>query len=294
MNDTEPSSLPILRAMLQQEESCYKIQDYFQHLPSSEDCTAEVVDADARQQIAQWCINIMGACNFTTEHAAVTMSCLDRFVSTSDGKKVLLDRFQYQLAALTALYLSVKIHCPQALPPDLVAKLAQGRHKEKDIEAMERSMLAALQWRVNPPTVMDFVRIYLDMIAANSHHDFDPQTQAVVLELTGYQANLAVIQFGLVIEKASHVAVASLMNALECIYMDDNEDFCDSIYHCISCYTDDLDTNSIEEMQEQLYTAITEHTTSTELETRKKPSNGFTIGKISQRNSFTESPRSVM
>jgi len=284
---------PILRAMLQQEESCYKIQDYFQHLPS-EDVTEEVVDAEARQQIAQWCMNIMGACNFTTEHAAVTMSCLDRFVSTSDGNKVLLNRFQYQVAALTALYMSVKIHCPQALPPDLVAQLSQGMHDVQDIEAMERRMLAALQWRVNPPTAMDFVRMYLDMITSESNTDFDQHTQEVILELTGYQANLSVLQFDLAIEKASHIAVASLMNALECIYTDDNEDFCDSIYHCISCYTDDLDPNSIEEIQERLYTAIAEHTTSTELGTRKKPSNNFTVGKISQRNSFTESPRSVM
>jgi len=289
MTDTERSSFPILRAMLKQEESCYRIQDYFQNLPS-EDFT-EVVDAGARQQIAQWCTNIMEACNFAKEHAAVTMSCLDRFVSSLDGSKVLLDRSQFQLAALTSLYISVKIHCPQALPPDLVAKLSRGMHKVKDIEAMERRMLDAIQWRVNPPTAMDFVRIYLDMIASKSNNDFDQHTQDVIIELTGYQASLSVIQFDIAIEKASHIAVASLMNALECIYTDD-QDFCDSIYHFISRYTD-VNPNSIKEIQEQLYKSIIEHT-STELGTRKKPSNSFTLSKISHRNAFTESPRSVM
>ena len=189
------------------------------------------------------------------------------------------------------MYISVKIHCPQALPPDLVAKLYQGLHKVKDIEAMERKMLDAIQWRVNPPTAMDFVRIYLDIIASERNNDFDQHTQDVIIELTGYQASLSVIQFDITIEKASHVAVASLMNALECIYTDD-EDFCDSIYHFISCYTD-IDPNSIEEIQEKLYKSIAKHT-STGLGTREKPSIGYTVGKISHRNSFTESPRSVM
>jgi len=288
MTDTEPSSFPILRAMLKQEESCYKIQDYFKNFPTED---FAVIDADARQQIAQWCMNIMEVCNFTKEHAAVTMSCLDRFVSTTDGSKVLLDRNQYKLASLTALYISVKVHCPQALSPDLVSKLSQGMHGVKDIEAMERRMLDAIQWRVNPPTVMDFVRIYLDMIASQSDNGFDQHAQDMIIELTGYQASLSVLQFDIVIEKSSQVAVASLMNALESIYTAD-QDFFDSIYHFLSLYTD-IDSYSIEKLQGQLYESITEHT-STKQRTRKTPSNDFTVGKRSNRNSFTESPRSVM
>lgn len=287
--DTESSSLLILRAMLQQEKNWYEIKDYFQQNCSSENPKGHLVDADARQQIAQWCMNIMDACDYSKENAAVTMSCLDRFVSTRDGREVLLDRSQYQSAALTALYISIKVHCPQALSPDLVAKLSQGMYGKNDIEAMERRMLDAIQWRINPPTAMDFVRIYLDMIASKSTV-LDQHAQNVIIELAGYQASRSVLQFDIVITNASTVGVASLLNAIESIYTVDNE-LCDNIYDVISLYVD-IDPNSLESLQQQLYKSITEQT-SIKLMSKEKSSCEYSAKKRLHRDSFTESPRSV-
>ena len=296
--DTESSSFLLLRAsllaMLQQEKNWYEIKDYFQENRNSENSEGNPVDADARQQIAQWCMDIMDACDFSKEYAAVTMSCLDRFVSTRDGREVLLDRSQYQLAALTALYISIKVHCPKALSVDLVAKLSQGTHGKNDIEAMERRMLNAIQWRINPPTAMDFARIYLDMIASKSTA-LDQHAQDVIIELAGYQASLSVLQFDIVITNASTVGVASLLNAIESIYTDDKE-LCDSIYDIILPYID-IDPNSLERLQslqQQLYKSINLEQTSMKLMSKEKSSScEYSTIKRLHRDSFTESPRSV-
>jgi len=279
----------ILRAMLQQEESCYKIDDYFQKLPLQSSQGLLPVDADARQQIAQWCMNIMGAFGFSKETAAVTMSCLDRFVSTSNGSEILLDRCHYQLAALTALYFSVKIHCPTALSPEFVAKLSQGAYVKEDVEAMERRMLDAIQWRVNPPTAMDFVRIHLDMISS-SQNIFDQHTHNVIMELVGYQTNLSVLQFEIATNRASYVAVASLLNAIESIYPNDKELY-ETIHNFTSLSTD-IDPQSLESLQRQLFKSITEQN-GVKFEAHEKSTCESPVNKRLHRDSFAESPRSV-
>jgi len=280
-----------LRAMLKQEETCYRVDDYFRKLPTPSPEMLPPVDPAARQQIVQWYMSIMDACDFPKEVAAVSMSCLDRFVSSTDGSEVLLSRSQYQLASLTALYTSVKIHCPQALSPDLVAKLSHGAFGADDVEAMERKMLKALQWRVNPPTVMDFVRVYLDMLATSfSDTYFDQRARTVIMELVGYQANLSVLDFDLSINKASHIAMASLWNAIESIYPNDMM-LCE-IIHDFVIKVSDIDHLDLETLQQKLYEAVTVQndikSLSEQLSACDSP-----VNKRMHRNSFVDSPRSV-
>jgi Cyclin, N-terminal domain len=286
MMDIETSSLT-LHAMLKQEETCYLVEDYFQLLPSLETCDGLPVDESARQEIGQWFINIMDACSYSRDTAAVAMSCLDRFVSTSDGYQFLLDRSSYQLAALTAVYVSVKVHCPQALSPDLVAKLSQGTYTRQDIETMERRMLSALQWRVNPPTAMDFVRAYLALIPSVT---LDKDSRRVIVELVGYQADLSILDFELATARASHVAFASLLNAVERVHGDHLE-ICNNVAERIALSTD-ICHSSLMGLRVILHEAIMEQTMMEPFstDTSGKPQN---ISKRMHRDSFEESPRSV-
>lgn len=285
MIDTE-SALLSLRAMLQQEDDTYIISDFFRDLPA-QTCHGTPVDAAARRQIAAWVVNIMDACNYKKEYAAITMNVLDRFVSTTDGRKVLLDRSEYQLAALTALYTSVKIHCPQALSPDLVAKLSQGSFTRVDIERMERRLLFALQFRVNPPTVMDFVRSYLDIVPSDG---LDEESKQVILDLASLQAAMSVLDARFLTIKASHVAFASIINAIESVYTD-SVDFCEGITEItLSTHTNAGDMRDI---QSCLYEAIMDQT-SIELPAAQKAVFHAPVNKKMRRESFIESPCSVV
>ena len=90
-----------------QEQNGYLIDDYFLDLPNHSSDKLPTVDADAREQIVVWFLPIVQALGCLINIAEISMSwCLDRFVSTENGKTILLDRSQYQLAALTALYTS--------------------------------------------------------------------------------------------------------------------------------------------------------------------------------------------
>lgn len=281
-----------LRAMLKQEETCYKTHDYFRPLPSVTPEGNVPVDRDARQQIVKWYLTIMDSCDFDREAASISTSCLDRFVSTVDGSAVLLDRSEYQLAALTALYTSVKTHCPQALSPELIAKLSNGCFNENDVEVMERRILKALQWRMNPPTAMDFVRVYLDLLTTSFHRSFDSHTMNVIMELVGYQTNLSILQFDLSTCKTSHIAVASLWNALESIFPNDME-LCESIHDFVAAISD-IDTVSLEFLQQRLYEAITAENGFQSPHAPEPSSCESPVhNKRMHRNSFIESPRAV-
>lgn len=276
-----------MQAMKSQEDGCYQVPDYLADLPSKGKSGAPV-DAAARNQIAQWCINIMEAVGYEREYAAITMSFLDRFVATSEGRSVLLDRAQYQLAALTAIYTSVKIHCPSALSPELVAKLSQGQFSRQDLLAMERRMLAALKWRVNPPTTMDFIRSFLDLIPDSG---LDEHTRKIVLDLATLQAETSILDYKFVTHKASHIAFSSLLNAVESVFGEDNLKYCNDMTEIIQ-FSSGINAGELSEMRCHLYEAIVNED-GMEIPCSQKAAFHRPVNKKMRRDSFVESPRSV-
>jgi hypothetical protein len=210
------STLETMEAMRRQEENAYQVTDYLTSLPTTPLHEAPV-DEDCRQVMAKWCNDIADFCNYNRETAAIALNCLDRFMSTPDGRGILLDRNQYQLAAMTALYTAVKIHEHEAMDPTLVSTLSRGAHSAEAVELMESRMLKAIQWRVNPPTASAFVRHMLELVPA---HLMDTSAKDTLLELTQFQVELATCDYKFSQAPASRIAFASLMNAVESIATD--------------------------------------------------------------------------
>merc|ERR1712176_1277579 len=102
-------------------------------------------------------------------------------MGTPSGYEILLDRNLYQLAAMTALYSSVKIHEQEAMDPSLVSTLSRGVHSPK---AMERKMLSAVDWRVNQPSAMSFARLMIDLIPDQY---LDSHQKEALLDITKLQ-----------------------------------------------------------------------------------------------------------
>ena len=92
----------LLAAMLQKEGD-YLCQTY---LELSADDTEIDVDA-CRSKMCQWIYQVVDCTRLQRETAAVAVSYLDRFMCTtsSSAYKARYDRKEYQLVALTSLYL---------------------------------------------------------------------------------------------------------------------------------------------------------------------------------------------
>ncbi len=146
----------VLFVIFEQEGTVYKCDDYIsgfhkhrhtikrvcfsrdspstQSLVSSE---SSKVDESWRELICEWIFNIIDYYSFNRETAAVAMSYLDRFLASRPS----VSRETFQLAAMTALYLAIKLLEPCHLQANDLAKLSHGRYSAEHIVIMEESIL---------------------------------------------------------------------------------------------------------------------------------------------------------
>lgn len=224
-------TLETLQAMLSRESHAYIVCDYFADLrheqqenvapttttrishPQHHDAPAHV-DSTCRYLMASWCNDLCDFCQYTRDMAAMAMINVDRYVATSSGFSTLLDRERYQLCVMTSFYMAAKITQTEALDPRSVADLSKGKMTKADIEAMERDMLAALKWCVNPPSAIAFATYMLDLLPA---HATDVNTKEGLLDMTQFQIDAATCNYELCLHRPSRVAFGALLNAMESV-----------------------------------------------------------------------------
>lgn len=216
MNSSIEQNIETISAMRRQEELAYSVPDYLSCL-STTTALDTPVDASCRFVMAKWCNEIADFCNYKRETVAIAMNCLDRFMSTPSGYEILMDRNLYQLAAMTALYSSVKIHEQEAMDPNLVSTLSRGAHSAEAVEAMESKMLSAIGWRVNPPTAMSFVRSMIDLVP---DHIISSCEKEGIVDIAKFQIEMIVNEYDYCTFNASSIAFACTLNAMESVIED--------------------------------------------------------------------------
>lgn len=151
-----------LDAMQVQEESM-RCHNYFR----SNACIE--LNEECRQAMVTWLQQVQKTLSFSSETVWIAMSYFDRYLSSGKGEsgRVLQSRRKFQLAAITAFYMAVKIYEPVVLGVDLLVEVCRGAYSESDIVSMESDILVALDWRVSVFTPLDFVRHLLELLPEN-------------------------------------------------------------------------------------------------------------------------------
>ena len=159
-------------ALMMEQEATHPCRDYLRCVNSGrDDDTAEYDDdggrqgitADDRMKIVDWCYDIVDRLQFQRETVAVAMKITDRFMSAvvmpeergrsqrsssrrsvvscdEDVRDILYDRGQYQLLAITSLYISIKLNERVAFSSVDFSMACRFMYSQQDIEAMERTM----------------------------------------------------------------------------------------------------------------------------------------------------------
>jgi protoheme ferro-lyase len=155
-----------IKVMLKQESRCYTTQDYlapsFQSDLSSlkldDDgsflplqSTAATVSSSStsssssgitevwREKICEWSYQVIDHFDFSREVVSVATNYLDRYLSTRTvNKKV------FQLAAMTSLYIAIKLHEPGRLSMSSMIELSRGFFTAAQMVAMEMSILRSV------------------------------------------------------------------------------------------------------------------------------------------------------
>jgi hypothetical protein len=197
-----------------------------------------------RRKICQWSFRVIDHFRLDREVVTLGMNIFDRFLLAHPGDENALSRScscpsckrsvdsrTYQLAAMTSLYLAVKLHSAgseeefnrrRRFKLCSFVELSRGQFDSKDICAMERTILSTLNWKVNSPTPMTFVTYLLnllmpprDLMPPHARNNYD-LVMHVLRELSRYLTELAVcLGSDCTSERQSHVGFAAIMVSMD-------------------------------------------------------------------------------
>ncbi|GFH46953.1 hypothetical protein CTEN210_03428 [Chaetoceros tenuissimus] len=182
--------------------------DPFEHIFASlpSDPSAGELSAVWRERICEWCYQVVDHFDYSREVVAVAMSFLDRYLSVKRVNKKI-----FQLAAMTSLYLAIKITEPSILKISSLIGLSRGFFTSEHIIAMEQSILRTLSWHTSPPIVMELVRTFFELLP----QEVTDNAKRDCLELTRFLSELSVCDYFFVDKKPSNVALACILTAFE-------------------------------------------------------------------------------
>ena len=159
-----------------------------------------------REKMCEWFYSVVDHFDYSREVVNIAMSYLDRYLAQ---RKV--NRRIFQLAAMTAIYLAIKLFNPGEFHMSSLIELSRGYFLAEHIEQMEDAMLQALSWHVHPPTPFAFSRDMIKLVSA----DVTPRLRHELSELARFLTELSVCDYYFVTRKPSSIAVAAIINAIE-------------------------------------------------------------------------------
>ena len=147
------------------------------------------------------------------ECVCIAMSHLDRYLANYPD---LVDKNQFQLLAMTCLYLSIKLNEYKHLiipgsksSMETILHLSKGFFTNDQMEKMECDILQRLQWHVHPPTPQVFVKHFMLFLISDDCEERD------LHDLAQFYVELSAMDYFFVEHKASDVALAALLNAMD-------------------------------------------------------------------------------
>lgn len=165
----------------------------------------------------------------------ISFNYLDRYLSLVFDESLqysqeclAIDRKSFQLISATALYVAIKLHGGgsnfKSHNNHLVGtfvQLSRGLFTVDDIVQMERELLSALQWHMNPPTSASFVLQLMhsgllgDKLLSSRRIQSCANPERAVYEVSKFFTELAVGDYELAkSSKPFCIAAASIMNAV--------------------------------------------------------------------------------
>lgn len=193
----------IVRVMMMQESSDYRRNDYL----ADSTTLSNVLDAAWRQRIVEWMYGVVDHCALKRDCVAHAAYYLD--LCTERG--LVKSRQDYQLAAMCALLISIKMVDSTVVKLQSMVVLGRGVFSEQDVIDMEQKMLCALKWRVHPPTPVCFLRQFLRLLP----HHIAPMSRYVIAEVTRFIAEISICLYKFIQFPPSTIAYAGMLIAME-------------------------------------------------------------------------------
>ena len=213
-------NLEVINHLQQIESTNYTVCNYIQCVDTEDRCPLE----SRRVEICSWMYRFADSCNLCRDLVSRAMSYFDRFLMSmiksneyndSIHRIRITESLFLQLSALVALNLAFKIHSTHEWNLKHMIKLSHGTFELTELIDMERKMLNALAWRLNPPTSAEFVTHFASLLLnMTSNYELANYFDDIV-EMAIFLSELALWDSYFLDHKVSLLALASLLNAIE-------------------------------------------------------------------------------
>ena len=209
-----------LAAMIKRELNTFSCS-YHYHGGYIDPSDPNMITADDRMQLVDWCYGIVDHYRYSREIVASAMEMVDRFLSMpsncADAARVsdeaLRDQSKFQLLTVTALYISIKINEEVVLSSDLFSELCRHIYSAEEIEDTERTLLRGLSWRCHAPTAHQVGMSLLSLLLPYVE-EIPEVTWGFLMDEVKYLTELAVRDYYFSTEHASTIALAALLNVI--------------------------------------------------------------------------------
>ena len=121
---------------------------------------ASKISISDRAKVCKWVFDIVDRLKLHHETAIVAISYLDRVCSSTSSlraAKARGDRNEYQLVAVSSLFIAIKILELNILSADMLSYITKNMYTQDEITSCEEDILDALQWKMFGPTSVQFV-----------------------------------------------------------------------------------------------------------------------------------------
>lgn len=205
-NLQEENAFEDLRIILHKESTAYSNKfDYLAFPPEEESLSAnDRVSEGWRRKICEWSFEVVDHFGFDRGVVSIALDYLDRVVALktrSSGHS--MHRREFQLIAVTSLYLAIKLHGEtdsfdgprRKLKIQAYVTLSRGLFSVETLEAKELEILELLQWNVNPPSSVQTVASILRLIPEWAVYDdttVHKNATTALYEMARYLTELAV------------------------------------------------------------------------------------------------------
>jgi len=174
---------------------------------SSSGCQPSIV---WREKVAQWCYDVADRLGEGRSCVYVAMNVLDRYCAHFVASERAMDERTYEVASMTSLFLAIRISGSGNLRIQDLLSMSRDGITPQDIVLAGTHMIRVLTWNHRIVTPFDFVSTLLDNFPATS----SSSSRETIHDSACYLIELAVCDSALSGAKASHVALAAVLNAM--------------------------------------------------------------------------------
>lgn len=201
-----------IRTMRIQETSSYKIsKDYFHD--GAAECNDFMVSPEVRATMLSWAYDVLDVCKIGRHVAITAVTYLDRYLADNIGpcaNEALSSRRNFQLTFIACLIIALKNCAGMKVESEFVSGvLCHGLYHEKEILDTEMEVLRGLGWRLNGPTAIDFIHVFMQLLPNQ-----DDLKRKTLLNAAEVLAEHAMMNYSLAVQEPSLIAYASINIAL--------------------------------------------------------------------------------